>query len=102
MCTQFLLAVSKNPPNTAQPKPYNISCACHNCGVNTEYFSKSKWKVLGVSDCCKNSADQINGNKTPTRNANVKNGRKPAPNTGCFQNEINGVFIGLIYPLLTK
>ena len=30
--TQFLLAVSRNPPSKAQPNPKNISCICQ-CNV---------------------------------------------------------------------
>lgn len=75
MCTQFLVEVSRKPPSTAQPKPKNISWACHCDGENG---------VVGAGSAPVKISAQTMGSRAPAMQASEKKGRKPTSQRGCF------------------
>ena len=71
--TQFLVDVSRKPPRTAQPKPKNISCACH-C-VEEKGVDGAAMVPVKISA-------QITGRLNPARHARLKKGRNPTSQSG--------------------
>src|SRR3989338_8743228 len=82
MLVQFLVEVSRNPPSTAQPKPKNISCACHWIAENE--FSGTVMAPANISA-------HRTGRLKPDKHARAKNGRKPASQRGCDENLITNL-----------
>src|SRR3989338_7478869 len=75
----FLVEVSRNPPMTAQPKPKNISWACHCTAVN---------EAAGDGMTPEKTNTQRSGRVNQDKQASVKNGRKPASQSGYADNFI--------------
>src|SRR6185369_7613031 len=73
MLTQFLVEVSRKPPSTAQPKPKNISWACHCTEVNGATGAGSRPLKIKA---------QRTGRTMPARQARAKKGRKPTSQSG--------------------
>src|SRR3989338_8043613 len=69
----FLVEVCRNPPMTAQPKPKNISWACHCTAVN---------EAAGDGMTPEKTNTQRSGRLNPDKQANMKNGRKPTSQSG--------------------
>src|SRR5574343_509270 len=74
MLTQFLVEVSRKPPSTAQPKPKNISWACHCTEVNG---------ASGGGRLPLNISAHAMGKTMPDKQARAKKGRKPTSQNGC-------------------
>src|SRR6185369_4453792 len=73
MLTQFLVEVSRKPPSTAQPKPKNISWACHCTEVKG---------AAGAGRTPLKIKAQTMGRIMPARQAREKKGRKPTSQRG--------------------